>query len=513
MTHRPFAPQGRAYQRLAAKDPGDKGCLPASRPYVLAATILASAMAFIDSTVVNIAAPVIQAGFDASIRDLQWVLNSYLLMLGALMLVGGGLGDRIGRRRVFVIGIVVFAIASVACAIAPTVLFLIVARVAQGIGAALLVPQSLALISANYPKEIRGRAIGTWAAASAVTTALGPPLGGLLIDLLSWRMAFWINLPIAAVAIWLALKHIPESRDEHAVGSVDWQGALLATLGFGAVTYGLIAIGEPGGLPLLEFGLPVVGIILLAAFIAVEGRVRNPVMPLELFRSRVFTGGNMVTVLLYGALSGSLFLLPFDLLVRRELTTAEAGLTILPFGLIIGFMSRWMGALADRHGPRPFLIVGPLLVAVGCGVLALGLDSFWLGVMVPAIILAVGMGVVVSPLTTAVMNAAPQEKSGAASGVNNAASRLAGVIAVAVIGAVASLVYRAEAPADAPRFGLLPEADHPLRAAAESAFLSGYAVGMAAVAVGALLAAIAAFWTLPKGGAGTERVATEPASP
>lgn len=470
-------------------------------------------MAFIDSTVVNIAVPAIQAGLDASISDIQWVLNGYVLMLGALMLVGGGLGDRVGRRRIFIIGIVIFTLASIACAAAPTVLTLIIARIAQGIGAALLVPQSLALISANYPKETRGRAIGTWAAASAMTTALGPPLGGLLIDLMSWRVAFWINLPIAIVAIWLALKHIPESRDESASGMIDWQGALLAALGFGAITYGLIALGEPGGSVIFDIGALVVGVALLIVFVVVERHATNPVMPPSLFRSRIFTGGNIVTVLLYAALSGSLFLLPFDLLVRRELTTAEAGLTILPFGLIIGFMSRWMGGLADKHGPRPFLIVGPVLVAIACGVLALGLANFWVGVMAPAMVLAVGMGVVVSPLTTAVMNAAPQDKSGAASGVNNAASRLAGVIAVAIIGALASLVYLAAAPDGAPRFGLLPAAGDPLRASAEAAFLSAYAAGMATVAVGAVLAAIAAFWTLPKGGADAQTVAAEVASP
>lgn len=499
MTHRPLVPEGRGFLRLAARRADITGCPARSRPFVLAATILASAMAFIDGSVVNIALPAIQRGLDADIADLQWVLNSYLLMLGALLLVGGGLGDRIGRRRVFLIGIVAFTAASVACALSPTVVILVAARVLQGIGAALLVPQSLALITANFPRNIRGRAIGTWAAASAVTTALGPPLGGLLIDVLSWRVAFWINVPLAAIAVWLTYRHVPESRDDAARGGIDWAGALAATVGFGAITFGLIDAGEASVWLWLSIGAIVLGIALVAAFVAIEWRAANPVMPPVLFTSRVFTGGNIVTVLLYGALSGSLFLLPFELLVRRGLTAAEAGLTILPFGIIIGVMSRTMGALADKHGPRLFMTLGPLLVAVGCAALALALSDVWIGVVVPVIVLAVGMGIVVSPLTTAVMNAVPEGRSGAASGVNNAASRLAGVFAVAIVGLVVRLVYVAAAPQGAPRFGVLPAPDAPLRAGAEAAFLGGYGAAMGIVAVAALLAGGAAWLTIPKG--------------
>lgn len=498
-THRPLFPEGRGALRSVAPGPEASACPRASRPFVLAATILASSMAFIDGTVVNIAVPTIQRGLNADIADMQWVLNGYLLMLGALMLVGGGLGDRVGRRRIFLFGIVLFTLASVACALAPTVGLLIAARIGQGIGAALLVPQSLALITANFPKDARGRAIGTWAAASAMTTALGPPIGGLLIDLLSWRVAFWINLPIAAIAIWLTYTHVPESRDETAHGPVDWQGATTATLGFGAITYGLIGLGETEGSLLPALAAIVAGLALIAAFVAIERRAINPVMPPSLFRSRVFTGGNIVTVLLYGALSGSLFLLPFDLLVMRGMTVADAGLAFLPLGLIIGSLSRPMGALADRHGPRLFLTVGPLLVAAACAGLALGMANFWIGVLVPLLVLSLGMAIVVSPLTTAVMNAAEEGKSGAASGVNNAASRLTGVIAVAVVGALASLVYRATAPDGAPRFGLLPAVDDALRAGAEAAFLNGYRTGMIMVAAWALLAALAGWISLPAG--------------
>ncbi|MCB1489637.1 MAG: MFS transporter, partial [Bauldia sp.] len=432
--------------------------------------------------------------------SLQWVVNGYLLMLGALMLVGGGLGDRIGRRRVFSAGIVVFALASIGCALAQDVGVLVAARIVQGVGAALLVPQSLALISANFPKAIRGRAIGTWAAASAMTTALGPAIAGLLIDAFSWRIAFWINIPVAVAAIWLTGRYVPESRDETARGAVDWPGATLAVAGFGAITYGTIAIGAEDGGWLAGAGAVTAGIVLVALFVLAERRAANPVMPPALFRSPVFTGGNIVTILLYGALGGSMFLLPFDLLARRGLTTAEAGLTILPVGVIIGLMSRWMGGLADSYGPRPFLAGGPLLFALACMVLALTPDNYWLGVLAPMVALAIGLGILVSPLTTAVMNAVPEGRQGAASGVNNAASRLAGVFAIAIVGAVASLVYGARAPAGAPRFGILPAPDDASRTATEAAFLSGYASGMGIVAAWALLAAIAAWITIPKEG-------------
>lgn len=456
-------------------------------------------MAFIDGSLVNIALPVIGRELGADIAGLQWVVNSYLLMLGALMLIGGGLGDRVGRRRIFLIGIVVFTAASIVCALAPTVTFLVAARVVQGIGAALLVPQSLALIASNFPKDVRGRAIGTWAAAASVTTAIGPALGGFLIDLLSWRVAFWANIPIAAVAIWLTLTHVPESRDESATGPIDWGGAVLAVLGIGALTYGLVGLGDSDAAAWPNLAAVAAGIAIIAVFVLVERRAANPLMPPDLFRSPVFTAGNIVTVLLYGALSGSLFLLPFDLLDRRGFDAGEVGLIMLPLGLIIGLMARFMGALADTHGPRPFLTTGSFLVAVACGLLALTLPDLWLGVMAPLILLAVGMGIVVSPLTTAVMNAVPEAKTGAASGVNNSASRLAGVLAVAIIGAVASLVYLANMPDGAPGFGRLPAGDDMLRADSEAAFLTSYASGMALAAAWALVAAIAALLWVPKG--------------
>ncbi len=462
---------------------------------ILAATIVASSMAFIDGTVVTIALPAMQRGLHAGLADMEWVSNAYLLLLGSLILVGGGLGDRLGRRRVFIAGIALFAAASALCALAPDAGVLIAARLAQGVGAALLVPQSLAIIAATYPKEVRGRAIGTWAAASSITTALGPPLGGFLVDLLSWRVVFWINLPLAALALWLTAAFVPENRDDAASGPIDWTGAAVAVLAFGALTYGLTAISDAATSGIAIVAAILAGLAGIAVFVAVEGRAANPIMPLGLFRLPVFTATNIVTLFLYGALAGMLFLLPFDLQARRGLSVSAAGLTLLPIGIIIGGLSRLMGGLADRFGPRPFLIAGPALVGL-CGAgLALNLASYWLGVLVPILLFSAGMAMVVSPLTTAVMNSVPDARTGAASGVNNAVSRLAGVLAIAVFGAAASLVFAWGGAGG--RFGVLPPPGDAARAAVEAAFRTAYAAAMALAALWCFLAALAAHLALP----------------
>ena len=405
------------------------------RRMVLAATVLASAMAFIDGSVVTIALPVIQEQLQASFQELQWIVNAYTLMLGALILIGGALGDRVGRRRIFVIGIAIFALASVACGLATDAKILIAARAVQGIGAALLVPQSLAIIAATFPRDVRGKAIGVWAAASAITTSLGPPLGGFLIDVWSWRIAFLINVPLAALSLWMTLACVPESRDETARGAVDWLGAAIAVLALGALTFGLTALSDRATGAAIIAGALVLGLAGLAAFWVYERRVANPTLPTSLFRSRPFLVTNVVTLFLYGALSGVLFLLPFDLIERRGMSPSAVGLALLPFGLIIGLLSRASGGFADRYGSRRFLIGGSFGVAAGSALLALNLGNFWIGVFAPLIVMALGMAAVVSPLTTTVMNSAPDERSGAASGINNAASRLAGLVAVAVLGA------------------------------------------------------------------------------
>lgn len=497
--HRPLCPEGRGARDL----PCDAPCPEASRPFVLAATILASAMAFIDGTIVTIALPALQQDLDASFSRLQWVVNAYALMLGGLILVGGGLGDRFGRRRIFAAGIGIFALASLFCALAPTAEFLIFGRALQGVGAALLVPQSLAIIAASFPKEVRGRAIGIWAGASAITTALGPPIGGVLLDLLDWRAVFWINLPMAAAAIWLTLTYVPESRNEEAAGSVDWQGGLVAVIAFGALTVGLTQIAEHGEASTLVFILVGLGLAGVFLFTRVERQAANPLVPSALFKDPAFTGGNVVTLFLYGALGGVLFLLPFDLIAHRGLSAAEVGLTMLPIGLVIGVFSRFAGNWADAQGPRMPLALGSFLVAVGTAMLALAIPAYLAGVLVPILILSGGMAMVVAPLTTAVINAAPDALSGAASGVNNAASRLAGLFAVAILGGIASFIFQGEAEAaqlaglaGSFRFGELPPPGEPNRVILEAAFLSAYTKAMWTAAVGAALAALLSFTML-----------------
>jgi EmrB/QacA subfamily drug resistance transporter len=469
-----------------------------AQTYVLAATVLASAMAFIDGTVVTIALPAIRADLDADFQAQQWIVNAYMLMLGALILVGGSLGDRLGRRRIFLAGIAIFAAASLFCAIAWSPVMLISFRALQGVGAALLVPQSLAIISATFPRQIRGRAIGVWAAASAITTALGPPLGGFLIDTLNWRVAFWINLPLSALALWLTVRHVTESRDEHGTGAIDWNGSVLAIFALGALTYGLTLLTDPDASGGVVAALLVSGLAGLVAFWHVEHGAKNPILPPSLFRSRDFLVANIVTLFLYGALSGVLFLLPFDMIERRGMTASEVGFTLLPFGLIIGVLSRFTGKLSDAHGPRFFLVGGSVLVAAGSAVLALNLPGYWFGVLAPILVMALGMAAVVSPLTTAVMNSAPDAQSGAASGVNNAASRIAGLVAVALLGALAALLYSWQGTPSGASFGQLPDVNDPARAAAENAFRAAYAGAMGLAAALSAFAALAAHLWLGK---------------
>ncbi len=489
--HRPLAPAGRAGLEGVA---GAVPCAAASRPWVLAATILASAMAFIDGSVVTLALPVLQHETGAGLAALQWVVNGYTLFLAALLLVGGAAGDRFGRRRVFLTGVVSFAAASAACAMAPGIPALIAARVVQGTGAALMVPQSLAIISAAFPPEIRGRAIGTWAGAAAITTALGPAVGGFLIDSLGWRAAFWINLPLAAAVVLLATRHVPESRAP-AAGRLDWPGAALAVAASALLTLGLSALGQAGGGGWAAAGLLAAGAAATLGFIGVERRAAAPLVPLSLFARRAFLGANLLTLCLYGALSAVLFLLPFGLIGRRGLSPSEAGLMLLPVGLIIGVSARPAGALADRLGVRRFLVAGSGLVAAAAVWLALAPAGLVAGVVLPMMTLAAGMALVVAPLTTAVMNAAPDALSGAASGVNNAASRLAGLFAVALTGAIATLVFQAAGVPGA-RFGAFPAAGDPAMPAVVAAFDRAWTAGMAAAAMMAGLAALAAWTTL-----------------
>jgi len=472
-------------------------CAPPARSFVLAATILASAMAFIDGSVVTIALPVMQIEMAADLVALQWVVNGYMLFLGALILVGGAAGDRFGLRRVFVLGTVGFGAASALCALSPSLGWLIVARCAQGAFAALMVPQSLAIISASFPPDIRGRAIGTWAGASALATAMGPALGGVLIDTLGWRAAFWINLPLAVGVVCLALRHVPESRSGKAPGPLDWQGAALAISAAGLFTLGLTALaGEGGGWA--ASGLCLAGVAAGAALIAVERRAPSPLMPLGLFASRAFVGANLATLFLYGALAGMIFLLPFDLMGPRGMTASQVGLMLFPLGLIIGLFASRAGALADRIGTRALLVTGSSAAAVAGFAFAMELPGL-VGVLGPVLLLGFGLALVVAPLTTVVMNAAPDALSGAASGVNNAVSRLAGLFAVALVGAATAIVFAAVgASSTESRFGVWPSIGSPEYPAVVAAFSRAYSVGMT---VSAALAALAAFtaWRMTPG--------------
>jgi len=412
----------------------------ATQRWTLAATILGSSMAFLDGSVVSIAAPAIQRALDASAAQVQWVMNAYLLMLGGLMLTGGALGDRFGRRTIFVAGVVAFAGASVVCGLAPTTGWLIAARALQGAGGALLVPASLALLREHFREEERGRAIGTWAGAAALTTAAGPILGGWLVDVWSWRAIFFINVPLAAATIAIAHVHVPagERQEDR---RVDVAGAALAIAGFGALAWGLLAIAarDTGALAIAAV---IAGVGLLGAMVLVEHRVAAPMMPLTVFRSRAFTGSNLATLLVYFALSGALFLLPFDLIAARGHAAATAGAALLPLTIVMGTLSRPIGGWAERHGARGPMIVGPLVAAAGLAGFGLGAGrGDYVTAVLPALLaLGLGLAITVAPLTTTVMSAVGDHDVGVASGINNAVARLAGLLGIATMGTAAAAI-------------------------------------------------------------------------
>lgn len=414
-------------------------CDPSAGRWVLAATILGSSMAFIDGTVVNVALPVLQTSLNASVSSAQWIVEAYSLFLSSLVLVGGSLGDRIGRRRVFAIGALVFAAASLACGLAPDVRTIIVARAVQGVGAALLVPSSLAMLGAAFSPGERGRAVGTWSALTAIAGALGPALGGWLVQVVSWRAVFLINLPIAAAVIVIALRKVPETRNP-AAGRLDLAGALLATLGLGALVYGLIEAPGRGWSDPGVWGPVGAGTAALIGFVAVERRIRHPMVPPELFRIRTFAAANLLTLFLYAALSATFFFLPFELIQARGYSPAAAGAAILPLIVIISVLSRLAGRIADRIGPRAPLTIGPLIAAGGFILLA-ALPPHWsyAASLLPALsVLGLGMAITVAPLTATVLNAVDSEDQGTASGINNAVARVAALLAIAVFGIVAA---------------------------------------------------------------------------
>ena len=403
--------------------------------WVVAATTLGSGIAFLDSTVVNVALPHIGEDLDTSVAGLQWVLNGYLVTLSSLILLGGSLGDLFGRKRVFQAGVVVFAVASVACALAPNDAALVLGRVAQGIGGALLTPASLAILEASFRPEDRPRAIGAWSGLSGVAAAVGPFVGGWLVDSASWRWIFLINLPLSAVVIAITARHVPESFDPRADRRIDWTGAVLVAVSLGVLSWGLIAAGDRGwGAPSVVFSL-VAGVAAMAAFVVVESRSPHPMLPLDIFRSAQFRAANLVTAAVYAALGGVFFLLTIQLQQVLDYSALEAGAATLPItGLMLALSAR-SGALAARIGPRLQMTVGPLLVAVGI-LLMSSIDagtSYLTGVLPAVIVMGLGLATTVAPLTSTALGAVDDRHAGVASGVNTTVSRAAQLAAVAVL--------------------------------------------------------------------------------
>lgn len=495
---------------------------PAARRWVLVAATLGSSMVFLDSSTVNVALPALQHSLGASVVDVQWVVNAYTLFLASLLLIGGALGDLLGRRRMFVLGVGVFTLASVACGLAVNTEMLIASRAAQGVGGALLTPGSLALINGAYPREQRGPAIGLWSGFSAIASASGPVLGGYLIDTVSWRGVFFLNVPLALAVLAVAWWRIPATPGEAGTRRLDLAGALTAVVGLGGVVYALIessnrGFAAPSVLVALFGGLAVLGL-----FVLLERRTEQPMVPLELFRSRAFAGTNVLTLLLYAALSGLLFFLPMNLIEVQGYSATAAGAALLPFVLSMFVLSRWSGGLVARVGPRVPLVVGPLMVAVSFLLYARtgASGSYWAAVFPAVLVQGLGMATSVAPLTTTVMASVSDERAATASGINNAVSRVAGLLAIGAFGALMVGLFGARLDARLPGLELPPAAvqtvqarrtdlaaltapsnlsvrqTEDLRAAVDDAFVHGFRIVMLAFAGLAVGASVVAYVSL-----------------
>ena len=512
-------------------------CTRAQAPWVLAATIIGSAMVFIDGTITNVALPQIQERLGASAVDAQWIVTAYALFLAALILIGGSLGDHYGRRRIFLLGVGIFTVASVACGLALTPGHLIAARAVQGVGGALLVPGSLAIIGASFREENRGKAIGTWSGFTGITTAIGPVLGGYLVDNVSWRAAFLLNVPLAIAVILIAVRHVPESRDPDA-RRLDIPGAILAAVGLGGIVYGLIESSIAGFGSVAVILSLFLGALALVAFVARERRTREPMMPLVLFRSRNFSGANLLTLLLYAGLGGALYFLPFALIQVHGYSVTAAGSSFLPFVIITFLMSRWAGGLVTRYGARLPLIIGPVIVATGFILFVIpGTEgSYWTTFFPAIVVLGFGMSFVIAPLTTTAINSVEVRHSGLASGVNNAVSRSGALLAIPILGILVFLTFSAALDARTSELDLSPQARQQLEsekvdlgaaevpedvsgetaasvegAVAES-FVAGFRVAMVAAAILAVASAVASALIIEgKGSAQRTELETAPA--
>jgi EmrB/QacA subfamily drug resistance transporter len=429
-------------EAAARAAPETPGCASHAKPWVLTATVLASSVVFLEATVIIVALPGIQQALEASVATMQWIANVYTLALAALTLIGGALGDRFGRRRLLAVGLGVFTLASLAAGLAPNSAALIVARALQGLGAALVAPNSLAHLSASFSRAERGHALGIWAAAAALTGGAAPLFGGWLVDVVSWRAVFLLCVPLTLATLAVVVTRVPESRAPRGGAALDGLGAVLAALAFAALTAGLIgAAGRAGTAD--AWGLLLTGLALLAAFIWWESHTGAPMMPPALFRTRAFRTANLLTLLLYAAVSGTFFLLPFTLVQAYGYSATLTGAVFLPFALLMGVLSGWAGGLIDRWGARRPLVLGPLVVAAGLTLFGLpfGAGDYWTTFAPPMAMMGLGMALTVAPLTTVVMGAVDPDTAGIASGINNTVARLASLLAVAVVGLVALSMF------------------------------------------------------------------------
>ena len=498
-------------------------CTKVEEPWILAATILGSSMAFIDSTVVSVALPALQTSLHGTVIDLQWVVEGYGLLLSALILAGGSMGDLFGRRRMFLLGVAVFAVASAACGLALNMRQLITARAVQGLGAAFLVPGSLSIISANFSEKERGRAIGTWSGFTSITTAMGPILGGWLVEHVSWRWVFFINVPIAAAAFVLSLWRVPKDRIT-ARQEFDWVGTLTATAGLAGITYGLIESSSLGWSHSSVWATLTGGCACLIAFLYVEAHAKLPVVPLTLFRSLDFSGANLLTFLLYAALGIFFFLFPLNLIQVQRYSATATGAAALPLILLMFLLSRWSGGLMDRYGARRPLIVGPAIAAAGFLLFVIPSvgGTYWRTFFPGFVVLGLGMAVSVAPLTTVVMGAVDQNRAGTASGINNAVARVASLLAIATLGIVMFSAFRARLDrslahlaitADAMRFlqaneirlaampipaGIDPAIATAVQASIDRAFVFGFRVVMLICAFLSVASAAVAWWLISR---------------